>query len=111
MKPFEVDQKSATRTALRGGVPGAHHPPGFEERCDMPEDDFSSFCIQCGHCVAICPTGAFRLNWLGPDQCPPIVKELELRREQAEQFLRRRRSIASSAAATPTAQRAPTTSA
>jgi nitroreductase/NAD-dependent dihydropyrimidine dehydrogenase PreA subunit len=94
MIPFEVDPKKCNRDGLcveecpariirldtKGGLP-------------VPEGDFKSFCIQCGHCVAVCPTGAFRLNWLGPDQCPPAVKELQLTRQQAEQFLRSRRSI------------------
>ncbi len=59
----------------------------------VPTDDFSSFCISCGHCVAVCPTGAFKLKWLNPDQCPPVEKDLQIGRDQAEQFLRGRRSI------------------
>jgi nitroreductase/NAD-dependent dihydropyrimidine dehydrogenase PreA subunit len=59
----------------------------------VPTSDFSSYCISCGHCVAVCPTGALRLKWLNPDQCPPVNKELQLSRDQAEQFLRGRRSI------------------
>jgi nitroreductase/NAD-dependent dihydropyrimidine dehydrogenase PreA subunit len=55
--------------------------------------EFASYCIACGHCVGVCPTGAFTLSWLAPDQCPPIDKNIELTAEQAEQFLRHRRSI------------------
>jgi NAD-dependent dihydropyrimidine dehydrogenase PreA subunit len=55
--------------------------------------DFEEVCIECGHCVAVCPTGAFSLEWLSPEECPAIRKELMLSPEQAEQFLRSRRSI------------------
>lgn len=51
------------------------------------------FCIQCGHCVAICPKGAFHLERIPAQVCLPIQKDLILTAEQAEQFLRSRRSI------------------
>ncbi|MFO7740004.1 MAG: nitroreductase family protein [Desulfatiglandaceae bacterium] len=55
--------------------------------------DFKDACLRCGHCVAVCPTGAFALSWLSPSNCPPVEKALRLSAEQAEQFLRSRRSI------------------
>lgn len=55
--------------------------------------DFEEACLKCGHCVAVCPTGAFSLNWLKPEDCLPIQKELAVTSEQAELFLRKRRSI------------------
>ncbi|UCD80688.1 MAG: nitroreductase family protein [Desulfobacterales bacterium] len=58
-----------------------------------PTLDFEDYCLKCGHCTAVCPTGAFSLDWLSPDQCPPIHKELALSEQQTEQFLRVRRSI------------------
>jgi nitroreductase/NAD-dependent dihydropyrimidine dehydrogenase PreA subunit len=51
------------------------------------------FCIQCGHCVAVCPHGAMSHAVMTADQCPPIRKELMIDAAQAEQFLRMRRSI------------------
>ncbi|MGZ6220103.1 MAG: nitroreductase family protein [Syntrophales bacterium] len=50
-------------------------------------------CINCGHCVAACPTGALALRAMRPEECPQIEKELLINLEQAEQFLRSRRSI------------------
>jgi len=94
MKPFEVDQEKCNRDGLCvEECPARIIRLDSKNHVPEPEDDFSSFCIQCGHCVAICPTGAFRLNWLDPGQCPPIEKDLQVSREQAEQFLRSRRSI------------------
>jgi ferredoxin len=94
MKPFNVDPEKCNRDGLCvEECPARIIRLDSKNEVPVPEDDFSSFCIQCGHCVAVCPTAAFRLNWLGPDQCPSVVKDLQLSREQAEQFLRGRRSI------------------
>lgn len=62
---------------------------------EVPEatPDFKNYCLACGHCVAVCPTGAFSLDWLSSQACPPIRKELALTPQQTEQFLRTRRSI------------------
>ena len=49
--------------------------------------------MSCGHCVAACPTGALSHRAMTPEQCAPIKPELSLTAEQAEQFLRGRRSI------------------
>jgi nitroreductase len=50
-------------------------------------------CINCGHCVAVCPSGALALHTMKPEDCPQIRDELLINLEQAEQFLRSRRSI------------------
>lgn len=50
-------------------------------------------CINCGHCVAVCPSGALALHTMRPEDCPEIRNELLIDLEQAEQFLRSRRSI------------------
>ena len=50
-------------------------------------------CIHCGHCVAVCPHGALSHRDMQPESCPPVRPELTIRPEQAEHFLRSRRSI------------------
>jgi nitroreductase/NAD-dependent dihydropyrimidine dehydrogenase PreA subunit len=50
-------------------------------------------CINCGHCVAVCPSGALTHHTMRPEDCPQIKKELLIDLEQAEQFFRSRRSI------------------
>ncbi len=59
----------------------------------VPTADAAEQCIRCGHCVAVCPHGAFRHALLKPEDFPPIDKAHALSLEQAEQFLRSRRSI------------------
>jgi len=55
--------------------------------------DAEELCVNCGHCVAVCPTGALVHHTLRPGDCPQIREELLINLEQAEQFLRSRRSI------------------
>jgi nitroreductase len=52
-------------------------------------------CVHCGHCVAVCPAGALSQPAMGPQDCIKIREELLINLEQAEQFLRSRRSIRS----------------
>ena len=66
---------------------------GAPNEVPTPAPDFEDYCLKCGHCTAVCPTGAFSLSWLSPAQCPPVRKELALTEQQVEQFLRTRRSI------------------
>jgi nitroreductase len=55
--------------------------------------DFSKWCISCGHCVAICPTGAISHSKMNPDQCPPADYKSVPGPDQFETILRIRRSI------------------
>lgn len=66
-----------------------------DEGVPVPSPEFEEYCIRCGHCVAVCPVGALRLDWLDPENCQKMNKDLALTPEQAEQFLRGRRSIRS----------------
>ncbi|NNJ99076.1 MAG: 4Fe-4S binding protein, partial [Desulfatitalea sp.] len=50
-------------------------------------------CIQCGHCVSVCPHDALSHRIVPAESCPPIDPALTVNQAQAEQFLRSRRSI------------------
>ena len=50
-------------------------------------------CILCGHCVAVCPAKALNLSPLPADGFIPLDKKLNISFEQADQFLKSRRSI------------------
>lgn len=58
-----------------------------------PVSGADAICIGCGHCVAVCPTGALSHRLMSPDQCPPVRKDWAFSPDQAEYFLRSRRSI------------------
>ena len=52
-----------------------------------------AYCMACGHCVAVCPHGALSVTGVGIEDCPEIERDLVPSWDQAEQFLRSRRSI------------------
>lgn len=74
----------------------AECPPKIIELTDdtpFIQADAEERCIDCGHCVAVCPAAALSHENLSAADCPPVIKRLKLTEEQAEQFLRSRRSI------------------
>ena len=73
--------------------PGRLLQMATSKSCPTPTPDFEDHCLQCGHCVAVCPVSALRLEWLDPDDCAPMVRNLRVTPEQAEQLLIGRRSI------------------
>ena len=48
---------------------------GSPDEMPEPNPDFEEYCLACGHCVAVCPTEAFSLNWLSPAKCLAVRKE------------------------------------
>lgn len=62
-------------------------------RLPTPIDGAESLCINCGHCVAICPTAALSHRAMTPGDCLPVNPDWLLTPEQVEHFLRYRRSI------------------
>jgi nitroreductase/NAD-dependent dihydropyrimidine dehydrogenase PreA subunit len=90
---FIVDEKKCRRD----GICVAVCPVGVLVRgeTDPPEQvpGGAAPCISCGHCVAACPFGACSLDTMPSADCPPVRPEWILSPEQAEHFLRSRRSI------------------
>ena len=68
------------RTPEGGGVPEV-------------QEDAGRFCILCGHCQAVCPTGALRVEALPDQDFLLLLRERAIQPEQGEQFLRSRRSV------------------
>ena len=67
----------------------------IKDKGDFPElvNGGEEFCINCGHCVAICPEGALTLKSMPLDQCAPVQQSLLPSYEQIDHFLRSRRSV------------------
>ena len=51
------------------------------------------FCMRCGHCVGVCPTGSIIHQEMPLEQCPPIDKKNEVSFQQVSQLIKSRRSI------------------
>ena len=67
----------------------------FKDKDAFPSlvDGGDKLCIRCGHCVAICPHEAMSHATMKPEECLPIHEDWLFGPEQAEHFLRHRRSI------------------
>jgi nitroreductase/NAD-dependent dihydropyrimidine dehydrogenase PreA subunit len=63
-----------------------------EEPFPLPAEGANDNCINCGHCVAVCPTGALSLSTLMPDDCAEVIGGLLPSSQQVDHFLRTRRS-------------------
>lgn len=50
-------------------------------------------CIDCGHCVAVCPTEAMHQRSMGPEDCAPVNNRMIPPWEEAREFLVSRRSV------------------
>jgi nitroreductase/NAD-dependent dihydropyrimidine dehydrogenase PreA subunit len=94
MSLFTIDQKKCKRD----GICVAECPLKIIELKDdsgvpTPTGDAEERCVKCGHCVAVCPHGAFEHAQIKTSDFVPVKKEFALSPEQAEHFLRSRRSI------------------
>jgi nitroreductase/NAD-dependent dihydropyrimidine dehydrogenase PreA subunit len=94
MSLFTIDQEKCKRDGICTDI----CPMGLIERKDESSfpsriEDAEKLCVECGQCVAVCPHGALSLKTITPDQCQPMREEWLLTPEQAEHFLRSRRSI------------------
>jgi len=94
MSLFTIDDKKCKRD----GICVAECPVKIIEMKDAtsmptPTPDAAQRCVKCGHCVAVCPHGALTHTMLKTGEFPPLKKEFALSPEQAEHFLRSRRSI------------------
>lgn len=94
MSFMTIDEGKCNRDGICAAeCPGRIIEMDEESGYPKPAADFEEICLKCGHCVAVCPTGALRLDWLGPEECRVIRKELGVTPNQAEQLLCGRRSI------------------
>jgi nitroreductase/NAD-dependent dihydropyrimidine dehydrogenase PreA subunit len=94
MSLFTIDQKECRRDGLCvAECPAKIIEIIGEEGFPTPITGADELCINCGHCVSICPHEALSLKTMSPKDCLPLRKEQLLSPEQCEHFLRSRRSI------------------
>jgi nitroreductase/NAD-dependent dihydropyrimidine dehydrogenase PreA subunit len=94
MSLFTIDEKKCRRDGLCvAECPAKLIEIIGQEGFPTPIPEAEVLCINCGHCVAVCPHGALSLKTMKPKDCLPVRKELHLSAEHCEHFLRSRRSI------------------
>jgi nitroreductase/NAD-dependent dihydropyrimidine dehydrogenase PreA subunit len=94
MNLFTIDEKKCTRD----GICVKECPSHIIELKDgspipTPVKFAEKGCIRCGHCVVVCPHGALSHSLIKIEKCPPLQNDIAFTPEQAEYFLRSRRSI------------------
>ncbi len=92
MSLFKIDKEKCDKDGICA-IECPAHIIEMTEDGPAPVEGAQEICIKCGHCVAVCPKAAFSLDFLSPDQCMPIEKDLVLKENQIEHFLRSRRSV------------------
>lgn len=94
MSLFTVDPKKCKRD----GICAAECPAQIivqDDKKSFPSllPNGEEFCINCGHCVAVCPHGALTLSTMPVEGCPPIDKSILPDADALKHFLLTRRSI------------------
>lgn len=91
MSLFTVDQSKCKKD----GICASECPISIVR---MGDDGFpvmlaEALCINCGHCVSVCPQGAITLKTMQPENLAAIQENLLPGQDQVEHFLTSRRSI------------------
>lgn len=96
MSVFTIDQSKCIKDGICAAECVMHAiEMNGENGFPSPVDGIESLCLNCGHCVAVCPKKAISLETMKPEECIPVEKELLASQEQLEHFLLSRRSIRS----------------
>ncbi|MFA5145335.1 MAG: nitroreductase family protein [Candidatus Omnitrophota bacterium] len=68
---------------------------GMDEKARIPYpiDGAEKLCINCGHCMAVCPPGALSLKTMAPQDCLALKEGWKLDSDKIEFFFKGRRSI------------------
>jgi len=94
MSLFVVDSKLCNRDGICVESCPAHIIAlKDKDTVPVPIEDAVDNCIQCGHCVAVCPAGALSHSIMNVEDCLPVKSEWAFNPEQVEHLLRSRRSI------------------
>jgi nitroreductase/NAD-dependent dihydropyrimidine dehydrogenase PreA subunit len=94
MEPVVVDNKSCNGDGLCAAVcPRKLIAFDKERKTPASIPRAAELCINCGHCLSVCPTGAITLNGTSPADCREIDPEMLPGFEKMDLLLRTRRSI------------------
>lgn len=82
-----------TEVCTRCGICVAECPTGLLVMTENGPQPDRGGCLKCGHCVAVCPTMALDYDMTPRAEQPVLPNQTTLSPDEAELFLRRRRSI------------------
>ena len=94
MQPLIIDYDKCTADGICAEVcPRKLIEFTDEESKPRPIHEAAEFCINCGHCLAVCPYGAISLNGIEPEDCAKAKESLRPGYNELDLLLRSRRSI------------------
>ena len=94
MSLFNIDQKKCKKDGICvAECPSQIIVQGDKNSFPSLLEGGEEFCINCGHCVAVCPHGALTLSTMSLAACPPIQENLFIDADAVKQLLQSRRSI------------------
>lgn len=94
MPLFAIDEKKCQRDGIcAGACPLGLIKLPAEGGVPQPIKGAARLCINCGHCLAICPSGALALAAMPLADCPSVRRELLPNLEQLSHLVRARRSV------------------
>lgn len=94
MSLFTIDQKKCRRDGLcRDACPAQIIVQADKKSFPSLMENGEEFCINCGHCVAVCPHGAFTLSTMPSAGCPSLNRDLLPDAGALKHLLLSRRSI------------------
>jgi nitroreductase/NAD-dependent dihydropyrimidine dehydrogenase PreA subunit len=64
-----------------------------KENCPQSAKGREKLCLNCGHCVAVCPTGALSLETMKSEECEQISNNWNPGSEIIDKYLKTRRAI------------------
>jgi len=93
MSLITVDQERCNQDGLCERVCPVGIIHQGEDKYPTLIDDADDLCIDCGHCVAICPTGCLDHRKMRASDCSPVDTDATLAAQQVEQLFKARRSV------------------
>lgn len=94
MKPiFRIDRDKCKKDGLCAKACPGQLILMKENEFPVPIENAGEFCINCGHCVAVCPHDALSLTTMAAGDCLPFMREILPARDAMQQLLKGRRSV------------------
>ncbi|MFC1744657.1 nitroreductase family protein [Candidatus Riflebacteria bacterium] len=92
MQLFKIDREKCRQDGICKDVCPVNIITTDEKGYPKPLKNREYLCLNCGHCMAVCPSSAFSLCTMPPESCIPVNPDLAINEEQIVHHFKTRRS-------------------